>query len=279
MPPPKRHRFTLFSLVPQNKRAEEVVADPLNQQFTSTLDDGTVVLDIGFHVRSKSCNTLATLGRGDTDIFMSGSSISKIQCSFEIDTDTNVIMFYDRSHSQTTQVFGDNAMPFEYGRVRKVVVLEGFNTLIGMGGVARNLVIFELKWYLNSAGTIKTVQDWQNASLSCVENPRLARTIDESDTILPSRRETRPHTSTQGQLKMRYAILKRIGSGSFGTVHRVVDVDSGSYMAVKILNQPVDGSEQELKNWRESVNYSLKREVEAISKINHVSITPDGTSR
>ncbi|PGH29545.1 serine/threonine protein kinase [[Emmonsia] crescens] len=272
MPPPKRHRFTLFSLVPQNKRAEEVVADPLNQQFTSTLDDGTVVLDIGFHVRSKSCNTLATLGRGDTDIFMSGSSISKIQCSFEIDTDTNVIMFYDRSHSQTTQVFGDNAMPFEYGRVRKVVVLEGFNTLIGMGGVARNLVIFELKWYLNSAGTIKTVQDWQNASLSCVENPRLARTIDESDTILPSRRETRPHTSTQGQLKMRYAILKRIGSGSFGTVHRVVDVDSGSYMAVKILNQPVDGSEQELKNWRESVNYSLKREVEAISKINHPHI-------
>jgi len=120
MPRVHPHPLALFSLAPINERAEAVVAHTENSSFVSTLDDGTLALDIG-HIRSKSCNTtLATLGRGDADIFVGGSSIAKIQCSFEI-LDTNVVMFYDRSHGQTTQVFGEHATPFEWAAKDKTL--------------------------------------------------------------------------------------------------------------------------------------------------------------
>jgi hypothetical protein len=92
MPRPQPHPLALFSLKPLNPRAKDVVAHPCNSHLVSTVgDDGALALDIGFHIRSKSCNTLATLGRGETDIFVEGSSIAKVQCSFEIDLDTNVV--------------------------------------------------------------------------------------------------------------------------------------------------------------------------------------------
>jgi len=103
MPRPRPHPLALFSLEPENERAKNVVAHPCNSHLVSTLrDDGAIALDIGFNIRSKSCNTLATLGRGEADIILEGSSIAKVQCSFEIDLDTNVVMLYDRSHGQTT---------------------------------------------------------------------------------------------------------------------------------------------------------------------------------
>ena len=56
------------------------------------------------------------------DVTMKGRNISTIQCPFEIDNETEVVMFYDRSHSQTCQVFGGNARPLEFGRPRKVIL-------------------------------------------------------------------------------------------------------------------------------------------------------------
>jgi hypothetical protein len=276
-PYPHPHPLALFSLVPINKRAKAVIADPLNDHLVSENECGNLVLDIGFHIRSKSRNTLATLGRGDADIFVAGSNIAKIQCSFEIDLDTNIVMLYDRSHGQTTQVLavpGDDVKPFEYGRLRKVVVQERLNTIIGMGE-GRGRVQFELKWHPVPAEMMEKVKSRENISLGCEENPRLARTIDEADTIMPSRRETRVHTPGPRQLEMRYAKLdkRRLGSGQFGEVYKVVDVDSGRLMAVKILKRPVDETRKELDRWKESVYYALKREVETLARINHVSKT------
>jgi hypothetical protein len=91
MPRPQPHPLALFSLIPQNARAKDVVAHPCNSHLVSTLRNGTLALDIGFNIRSQSCNTLATLGRNG-DIILEGSSIAKVQCSFEIDLDTNVVM-------------------------------------------------------------------------------------------------------------------------------------------------------------------------------------------
>ena len=266
------HPHVLFSLVPRNERAVAVVAHPINSDFASTTD-GTLALDIG-HVRSRSGDSiLATLGRGDADIFVEGSSIAKIQCSFEIDLNTNVVMFYDLSHSQTSQVFGDDATPFESIRSRKVVVQERLNSIIGLGGEGRNLVMFELKWYRNAAETMKVVRNWKNITLKA--NTRFARTVDETDTVLPSRRRTRPHTPAQP--KMRYAIVGDIlGRGSFGEVYRAVDIDSGKLMAVKVLNRPVCATNRILENWKSCVYYALKREVEILANISHVSkiLTP-----
>jgi hypothetical protein len=103
-------------------------------------------------------------------------------------------MLYDRSHGQTTQVFGENATPFEHGRIRKVVVQMELNTIIRMGGVGRNLIQFELKWHPSPVQTIEKLKNREGIPHGYEENPRLARTIDEAETVLPSRRETRPHT-------------------------------------------------------------------------------------
>jgi hypothetical protein len=146
MPRPP-HPLALFSLVPVkgNERAKRAVAHPDNIRHVSTFSNGREALDVGFHIRGRSSTTLATLGRGtEADIYLEGSSIAKVQCSFEIDLDTGVVMLYDRSHGCTTQVSGENAMPFERERVQKVLVQKGLNTIIGMGGERRDL--FNSSW-------------------------------------------------------------------------------------------------------------------------------------
>jgi serine/threonine protein kinase len=58
--------------------------------------------------------------------------------------------------------------------------------------------------------------------------------MDEAPTDLPSLWETRPHTLTQ--LKMRYILVgPLLGSRQFGTVYKAIDVDSGKFIAVKIV--------------------------------------------
>ncbi len=272
MPRPP-HPLALFSLVPKpgNERAERAVSHPNNIRHVSTSPDGVEALDVGFHIRGKSSTTLATLGRGvEADICVEGSSIAKVQCSFEIDLDTRVGMFYDRSHGCTTQVSGENATPFEHGRVRKVLIQEDLNTIIGMGGERRDLIQFELEWHQDLTQTAEAIKNYDTLSCGRVENPRLARTVDEAPTDLPSRRETRLHTPGPQQLKMRYVkVGGALGSGQFGTVHKAIDVDSGKFMAVKILQRPTRASK--IEDWKQSLYYALKREVETLSEISHVN--------
>ena len=271
MPRPQRHPLALFSLKPHNPRAHDAVAHPSNIYLHSTLPDGALALDVGFNIRSQSRNTLATLGRNDTDIIVEGSSIGRVQCSFEIDLDSRVVMLYDRSNGQTTQVFGDNATPFEHGRLRRVVVQKGLNTIIGMGGVGCDLVQLELIWHQGPVDTVEKVKNQDGIPCGAEENPRLARTVDEAPTVLPSQRVTRIHTPGERKLRMRYEkVGTPLGSGQFGIVHKCVDADSGKFMAVKILKRP-PGKLRE--DWREELHYTLKREVETLSNISHVSKT------
>ena len=112
-----------------------------NIHQVSTLSNGVQALDISFHIHEKSSTNLATLGRGvEADIYVEGSSIVKVQCFFEIDLDTGIVIFFDRSHGCTTQVSGENATPFEHERIWKVLVQKDLNTIIGMVGERRDLV-------------------------------------------------------------------------------------------------------------------------------------------
>jgi hypothetical protein len=270
MPP---HPLALFSLAPVsgNERAERIVSHQDNSHLVSTLTNGTLALDVGFHIHGKSSKTLVTLGRGvDADIYVEGSSIAKIQCSFEIDSDTGVVMLYDRSFARSTQVFGENAMPFEHERDRKVLVQKGLNTILGMGGERRNLVQFKLEWHQDPTHTAEAIKNYEALPCCRVENPRLTRTLDAAPTEFPSRRETRLHTPGQ-PLAIRHIKISMLGSGQFGEVHKAINVDSGKLMAVKVLKKPARLSEQE--EWRVSVYYALKREVDTLSKISHVRNT------
>ena len=83
---PTPHSLSVFSLIPWNPRAEDVVDHLENQHFVSLVpgaesrnNDGGVPrgLNIGFHIGSRSRYTLATLGRSG-DIFVGGSSIARV---------------------------------------------------------------------------------------------------------------------------------------------------------------------------------------------------------
>lgn len=259
----------LFSLLPLNSHAEAVTSDARNRHLAYKTHGGRFAISIGFHIPSKTrdSHTLAMIGRGDdVDIYVGGSTISKFQCSFEVNLDTKVIMLFDRSTAHTTQVYGENATPFQHERPppRKVVVDRGLNELIGIGGAARKLIQFQLEWPEDPSQTTKIIETRQSLPGSYREesaiNPRAAHTLSrDPDTELPSRVDTRPHTPAQ--LKMRYKKLHELGSGSFGAVFKALNYDSGKFMAVKKINIKSD----------QEHTYARKREVETLARIQHVS--------
>ena len=64
--PPQLYKLVLFSLIPFNKQAKEVVAHSCNNYLISVLPNNrTLVLDIGFYIQLQSPTILASLGHGD----------------------------------------------------------------------------------------------------------------------------------------------------------------------------------------------------------------------
>ena len=138
MPHPPRP-LALFSLCPYrgNERAKRAVA----RKISITCQHYLIVYKLSTSVFTSAVNHLQPLQHYvEADIYVEGFSIAKIQCSFEIDLDAGVVMFFDRSHGCTTRVSGENATPFEHGRVQKVLVQKKINTIIRMGGERRDLV-------------------------------------------------------------------------------------------------------------------------------------------
>ena len=267
-PPP----LALFSLEALNPRAAAVIADPSNShlvsQYTTPEQRTFTVLNIG-HVRSGlgGSATLATLGRTG-DIHVQGTEIAKTRCSFEIDRKTKVVMFHDRSTSQSSQVFGEQTVPFEHGRIRTVVVNEKLNTIIGMGGVGRDLVKFRLCWHFDTVALPGKLAEREISRLQ--ENPHLARTVIGEDMVALAGMETRLHESGPRQRKIIWQSLRTLGVGRFGDVYAATNLFSGRRMAVKVLRVmaeptnpagPLPGQLRAL----------LKREVEILSKMKHVS--------
>jgi hypothetical protein len=181
MPRSEPHPRALFSLVPLNERAMAVLAS--HGHLVSRISIGRFGLDVG-HTPSISGedSNLVTLGCNG-DIQLQSPSISKIQCSFEIDMITSVVMFYDISHNQTSQVYGPDATPFEYGRPRTVVVQNKVNTMIGLSGVHRNIFQSQLVWHYETSEAMKMAKSRGSNHDGYEANPRLAQTIDETDTV------------------------------------------------------------------------------------------------
>lgn len=134
-----------------------------------------------------------------------------------------------------------------------------------MDGVGRNLVQFKLKWHHERDDVVERVKCRENLPLE--ENPRLAGTVDETKTILPTGRQTRIHTGGPLQKKIRYIRESKVlGSGNFGQVYKAMNVDSGGLIAVKIVQR--QGGSESHQEWTK-----LKGEIETLSRISHVSRT------
>jgi hypothetical protein len=138
----------IFSLVAANIEAQHIIYHDQNAHLRSICDN-VLALDIGRHLPKRSNGfTLATIGRGElVDIFIPDRDISNLQCSFKLDDDRNVVMFYDHSSTRLCQTFGEDAIGFEDCRhPRRVAVLPCVNTTIGMGGLGKDRILFHLHW-------------------------------------------------------------------------------------------------------------------------------------
>ena len=269
---PDPESSVLFHLKPRNKQAEQVVAHTSNEYLTSRLPDNTLVIDVGYQ-NSDSQDVIATMGRGnDAHIFVGGISISKVQCSFEIVKESNVIMVCDRSRRQNTHISGPGAISFEHGRTRQVAIWKKLNTILGIGGRAPGTILFDIVWREDPKSAAQKLNARRIANMAVKEPPRLARTGSDLETVMPSFMPTMLNTPGPGQLKMRYFKIDDLGQGKFGSVFKCIDVDTGKFLAVKLLRQPDNTSEEATR--KRSLHCSLKREVEALSNLNHVCISP-----
>ncbi|KAI1908856.1 hypothetical protein LOZ12_005098 [Ophidiomyces ophidiicola] len=255
------HPQALFSLVPLGDRAGTVLQHPDNSHLVSTFTSNTGEqlhgIDIGFHIRSSSCYTLATLGRNGADITVDGSSISRMQCSFEVHNESGVVLLYDRSHSMTTQVSGSKTVQFESGRSRRVVVSKDMEAILGFGGVRCDLYKFQLIWHKSKINMEEEVG-------GRIQNLRLARTADEP-TDAHSYRLTRIHTPNKAKSVLQFRTVDVLGEGKFGTVWKAIDLHSGGFLAVKFIKNPTTGPTD--SQW-----IYLKREIEALSTTFHPHI-------
>lgn len=274
MPRDGPHPYALFSLLPANPRAKKVLEHPDNAHLVSDISSDAnsreiYALDVGLHIGSTYRYTLATIGRLG-NIFVEGVGISRIQCSFEFhETNQREIMLHDRSNNNTTQLHGDTALPFEGGRIpRRVIIDPTVNLLLGFGGASCDMNKFRVVWHLREHLNVPNIISYRE------DNPRLARTVlDEgAPTVAPSGRVTRIHTpASNNRVQIRYSTRKFLGSGGFGKVHSVVDVDTGNLLAMKTVRCPPPDSDEYIL---------LKREVHTLSKISHVRLLPhDGTQK
>jgi len=96
------------------------------------------------------------------------------------------------------------------------------------------------------------------------ENPRQAQTIDQDNTALPSQRQTRIHASQLSEPKLRWRPAgEELGRGRSSVVFKAVNCDTGHFFAVKEFNHVASAEQRD----------RLKREVEILSSMSHVSET------
>ena len=169
-------------------------------------------------------------------------------------------MLYDRSTAKSTQTYGADAIPFELGRnPRRVVMTTNVNTEFGFGGVTCDLVQFKIHWHHHP----KPLDIPEELSYRG-NNPYFARTLEETPIAPPSGPVNEINTPRNQEPKVRYREGTRLGGGSYGEVSKAINVDSGEILAVKrvkLLEQGLQSSEFTM----------LKREVEGLARISHVS--------
>jgi len=117
-----------------------------------------------------------------------------------------------------------------------------FNDILGMGGLHANNIEFKLEWFPEPDHVQEMISNRLNYPFKFVDHCQEARTEDDSDTVLPPGMQTRVHVPGVKHCSLRYLAIKELGKGSFGTVHKAADVDTGNFIAVKELNMRGAGS-------------------------------------
>ncbi|OAA64586.1 Protein kinase-like domain protein [Niveomyces insectorum RCEF 264] len=257
-----------FALVPRSTAAAEIVRT--NKKYRKPVD-GTYSLVFSIGHESVNPDHLVNFGSHPTksDVVLEEEFASP-QFYFTL-TDTGELMLHDSTRWPATTLEwtdSDGKIDDKYslqGELRRRVIprAPGQQVRIYVGQTVSFRFAWILstnadkhRWELEKIALRQPDYGWQRGgvavSLSSIE-PRTPNTP-----VVPERLKHKP--------AIQYHTYKSLGSGSFGSVSKVVDLATGDVFAVKVCRPPelVDADE----TWKENI----RKEVEILGMIEHANI-------
>ena len=246
----------LCFVVPTNDAAKELLDYEENETHIA-VHNGEQGFSIGYYMSdSNEVVTVATMGDCG-DIVLPSDTFSETHCAFEINLNTGYLILHDRSPTRSYKV---DDYPFENTReLRRVVIDLDFNRHFSMTGTDGTILQFRIDWPFGLAPEArKRYINHFTGCLSmfepiCLEAPPSA--VLSSDEGAGASTDT---TTRVSKPEMRYRILQRLGSGAFGVVSKVLDVDSGDFVALKTIHTTNADVAR------------IARESDVLSKLDHV---------
>lgn len=292
MPPRSSALFTLVPK-PSSEAAKGIINHLDNCWLVSTLPDGSEGLDIGPHIASGACDTLATLGRADCDITVEEPSISRLQCEFHV-LSNGIVLLWDHSSLHSTEILGENQARFCPGCRHEVILTPNWSSELDMGmgpfydeeDKLQYLVHFVLRCHVSIATdkddteddgrdvckeVLDKMREYYWDSYRQEGKPLIAQKISPGPTVLPAPRVTRIHAPSI-RLNLKYDEADVIEKGLLARSSPAVDMNSGRLITVKRIHVKQDKNESQEQwrvKWYRQRNY-LKREIETLSRLRHV---------
>ncbi|ROW00763.1 hypothetical protein VMCG_06551 [Cytospora schulzeri] len=281
----------LFSLTPVSLQAVSVLeANPQFQQYTPS---GKIVLAIPFNFKSKYPSRLLSFGKAQChDIILPSSRDEDYRNDhffFYMAKDSGELVLRDVS-GKTGIFYTDQPELQETHRLhgapphrQRVIPRAGSTFIILLGKETE----FQFQWLSssNSQTDSRIIQRAKSLAVpgATITDPstpgsELARQISRhAQYRLPS--QYTPSVKSTTTCDITFHRYRRLGEGSFGVVHKVVDLKDGTLWALKEIKVRRDpgrygalGSAVERKRAHEQAE-SLKREVEMIFPLKHSNIT------
>jgi len=263
----------IFALQGLNHLAREIILSYENRRLLGMLKSGEPALAVGRHTWDEQKKTLATVGKKNCNITISGrrSTISRLHCTFSFHPESGEILFQDVSAANSTSVSSVRSRKYSIDPLRErrqVVLHPKFNNIISIGGEHSDLFVFMLVW--NDKVDPKEVKDQLSRSSDVA-------TLGHSTILGPAEIE-----EVRFQFRVRQNYLQSkfplrffqtsdtpLGEGGYGVVYPAIDVDLGHRLAVKRFQVPGPDSDRTL----EHVMENLQREVRVAALLNHVSLS------
>ncbi|KAF4966589.1 hypothetical protein FSARC_5753 [Fusarium sarcochroum] len=216
----------IFSLVPMNPGAFEVVNNPLNNHLFKR-EDGRNEINVFFDPTTSAGLFPSVMGRTG-HIIVDRIGISKFHCSFSIHMETGEILLVDHSPSHTLEFYGNNVRQFVVDGLHApaVVIDAKVNRQFGFGGTGASWFKWKIKWYKEPP---IDVEAWARGS----GNHRFGQDCTVRDFPPTQRLE---HCA----LENRFLHREKLVDKTLTKVQKAVDAYSGQYVAIKTVTLPHD---------------------------------------
>lgn len=270
------HLKTLFHLVPANQVAHDALLHPDNERFVSSSREGSLGLEVGYHVSSiPRGHVITRLGR-NADLILRqnrpGNPISAVHVAFEINPTTQLLILSVRSKRASSVRFAARksqkavqVVPESDDTGEQItgdgVILYGQDYKLSIASYR-----FDLLWLSRDAESPKTlaVQGYRT-SLQRLQDVRSRdRPTENDNSEALSWHITRLDTVKGSLFKDIPHLREWKGEGSYGNVYKAVDQTSGHIFAIKVVKLKKYGD-------IDAARALIHREIRFMKRLKHVS--------